>query len=502
MTPTIRTALISWRPWLAPLQGKLIERLSREGAAVHVVTTQQRSAEAIRSMVPGGMLASVTPTQVLYDIARQPVTNEAVEIERATRNERWLGMTYGELAVSDRHLGRGFAIGGPRFPRSTASQCTYGQFLAAVSGQIELWQKHLSTIRPDVVIDATTWLDAVARRLGIPVRITCSSRHKNLFYWAHDGLFRSPAIAAAYETAHAPRAQQDGTDYELPVQVQHSMASYWKTASRNAQVVPALRRSASILAASAKDLVRGHSASIYSLSDTLAHTWRRRRQVRFNISSAVQPLAALEGGRFVYFPLATEPEVSLQVLSPEYFFQLEAISLISRDLPAGVRLAVKEHFAACGARSEVFYEQVLGFKNVVLLDIREKGINVCRRADATITISGSAGFEAAALGKPVITLGRNNIFDFLPHVRIVRDPTEMKQALHDALNGSLADQQAAQRGQRFIRAMEAISFDLGGYTPFERSTVSDASADAAYSRLLDTLLQGASATEPRTLATG
>ena len=67
-------------------------------------------------------------------------------------------------------------------------------------------------------------------------------------------------------------------------------------------------------------------------------------------------------------------------MSPEYFYQLSCIAALSRDLPAGAILVVKETLAATGRRPRDFYAQIKEFKNVVMLDIRELGLEVVRAA--------------------------------------------------------------------------------------------------------------------------
>ena len=92
------------------------------------------------------------------------------------------------------------------------------------------------------------------------------------------------------------------------------------------------------------------------------------------MSSDLPSLEDLEGKRFIFFPLSTEPE-SLQMLSPEYFYQLAFITSIARDLPVGVYLVVKEHLAAVGRRPKDFYGQIMEFKNVIVANIQEDGMS-------------------------------------------------------------------------------------------------------------------------------
>ena len=90
----------------------------------------------------------------------------------------------------------------------------------------------------------------------------------------------------------------------------------------------------------------------------------------------------------MFFPLHAEPESSLQVASPECLVQLSTITSLARDLPAGYYLAVKETYQTYGRRPSNFYDQIREFKNVVLLDMLELGLEVARRAEAVATITG------------------------------------------------------------------------------------------------------------------
>ena len=66
----------------------------------------------------------------------------------------------------------------------------------------------------------------------------------------------------------------------------------------------------------------------------------------------------------MFFPMVAEPEVALHGTAQDFFFQLSAINMISRDLPADYILLVKEHLLAVGRRPDNFYEQIHDLKNV------------------------------------------------------------------------------------------------------------------------------------------
>ncbi len=174
-------------------------------------------------------------------------------------------------------------------------------------------------------------------------------------------------------------------------------------------------------------------------------------------------LDELHGQPFVFYALQTEPESSIGGLSPEFVFQHPAIIAASRDLPAGNILAVKEVYFAVGRRSPVFYDQVESLKNTRFVDLRENGVDVVRQSRAVVTINGTVGFEAAVMGKPVIALGRHNIYGFLPHVRTVTDIGDLRSHLAWALSDDFDAKKAKRDGARFLRAVIERSFDLGRY---------------------------------------
>ena len=172
------------------------------------------------------------------------------------------------------------------------------------------------------------------------------------------------------------------------------------------------------------------------------------------------PLSSLRGTPFVYFPLQEEPEVVLTVGAPEYTYQLGAIASLARDLPAGAYLAVKETPYAFGRRGDNFYDQICEFKNVVWLDVAESGVNVIREATAVATISGTGGFEGALMGKPIISFGRHNFWNFIPHVSVVRDEAQISGLLLKALSSTTAKEDDITNGARAMQAIIDCSFDL------------------------------------------
>ena len=116
--------------------------------------------------------------------------------------------------------------------------------------------------------------------------------------------------------------------------------------------------------------------------------------------------------KYIFFPLQTEPEISVSGIANDFFFQLSAINLIARDLPANYRIIVKEHLLAIGRRPTNFYGQIRSLKNVLIADPTEHGVDYVKRSVVVAGLTGTSSWEAAVMGIPVISFSKNNAYNF------------------------------------------------------------------------------------------
>jgi capsular polysaccharide biosynthesis protein len=129
--------------------------------------------------------------------------------------------------------------------------------------------------------------------------------------------------------------------------------------------------------------------------------------------------------RYVFYPLHTEPEVSLLVYGRPFLNQIEVIRQIAISLPIDVHLVVKEHPWMVGKRTYSSYAKLLNIPRVHLAR-PETAARVLISGSALVTvITGSAGLEAAILRKPVITFG-DCAFNALPST-IVRRCSDLRE---------------------------------------------------------------------------
>ena len=393
--------------------------------------------------------------------------------ERARELEIWLGATINTLAVGDRHLGRGYALAGFNHPRSRQSEGTsYAQMVAGFVALIEFWRKEFETKAPTLVLNCGKVAALVCRKMGIPYRALTGSRYKNFHQWVHNEFFENPLLESRFRQLSKANVKTIEAPY-------HSHMTLRRSFVHNVSMLGVADQVKTSLLQHLSRRIRGNAklAGYYPTED-IGYIWRRRRDMR-RLKRLSKPLSTLEGRRFIYYPLHTEPETALQILSPEYFYQLSCIAALSRDLPAGVMLAVKETYEAIGRRPADFYRQIAEFKNVLILDMMELGLEVARRADGVATITGTGGFEGAVMGKPVITFGRHNQYNFLPHVSVITDEIELKDALRAALDHRANEQDAKVNGARFLQAVCEEFFDLGNYDYIHLDRFDRAIADEA-----------------------
>ena len=115
---------------------------------------------------------------------------------------------------------------------------------------------------------------------------------------------------------------------------------------------------------------------------------------------------------YLLFPLHTLPESSTLTLSKEYY-EADLIRFISKEMPAGMLLLVKENPNMIGERFWSFYQEIDKLPNVVLLDPIVSTQKTIKMSKGVVGISGTALLEAIFRGKPIHCFGNP---EFLPIV--------------------------------------------------------------------------------------
>jgi hypothetical protein len=475
-------------PWYRYFFARLAVRLKRDyGSVVHIYVPTQAAADLFRSVdtEKGFDEISVLPNSVTLEMPE--VKDEQEVIARAQSYERKYNVRYNLLISTDRLYGLGYALGGYHHPRSRQSKdSTYFQAVQVYNTLFDVWERAFESHRLTMIMEASPVQAVIARHYGAAIRSPTPSRVRNLYYWTTDEFGFADSVKRLFESSEPLLSVTDVV--EAPFQG----ALFNKEAERRFSALGVARE---VYVQSRNHLMWRmtgyHKGKVYKFRDQVALAFRRRRDFKKVTGPRSVKLADLGNAPYVFYALHVEPELWFQARSPEYTYQLAAIASISRDLPAGVMLVVKEHLPGVGRRPDVFYEQITELKNVRLLDVLEPGLGAVRGARAVVTICGTVGQEAAIAGKPVVALGRHNLYNILSNVRVVTREEDLAPALEWALSGEHEEAEAIREGNRFLGAIEAASFDMETFTYKDPSSFSDRAVEAACRRLLESGESGA-----------
>jgi hypothetical protein len=116
--------------------------------------------------------------------------------------------------------------------------------------------------------------------------------------------------------------------------------------------------------------------------------------------------------KFVYLPLHYQPEMTSNPSGDIFVDQLLCVDVLSSNLPDDYHIYIKEHPSQFlphteghTSRLKEFYDDLLLYKNVRLMPLNSNPFELTKRAKAVATITGTAGWEAMVLKKPVIIFG-------------------------------------------------------------------------------------------------
>jgi hypothetical protein len=366
---------------------------------------------------------------------------------------------------------------------------THDQLLAIAGETVATLEATFDTLRPDVLLSFTpvsfgeylAW--AVARARGIPTLYFGPTKIKNRMLWA-DNFFGQPArLLSRYEALRGRRVESPALDearaylatvkrgsaeYEgmIPVPVKGARTAVPQR--RRPAIVPRLARlvrsELEYLATARNDNhVRGLLAPLWHARVVIPararlHSLRLQRHY-------VRDLAERD---YAFFPLNSEPEISLSIHSKAFVNQIEAVRAIARSLPIGMELLVKEHPRSIGYRSVGYYEKLLRIPNVRLVAPDVESAAVVQHARIVITLWSFVGFEAAIKGRPAIVLGTPS-FTCLPEtmIRSVSDINTLGRHVGELLASYQYDEHAL---ESFVAANIDCSIPFDFYTIFLNKT--------------------------------
>lgn len=181
-----------------------------------------------------------------------------------------------------------------------------------------------------------------------------------------------------------------------------------------------------------------------------------RKRLTRNLFGSPDP--DLIPSRSVFFAIHYQPEQSTLAQGIWHVNQVALVENISKSLPLGYTLVVKEHSWGRGNRPRWQYEHLAGFYNVVFCDASAK--EIIKRVDAVVAVSGTVAMEALVFDKPTVLLGRNffEFCDLLYRVPVIND-------LPEVLAKILVDGDYIKQPDRGVRLHRFLMAYLDGLVP-------------------------------------
>lgn len=465
----------------------VVRRLKREaGCTVHFYCNGPEQVEFYRTNVEPGLLDSVQDGGWLLNAATEEPSDPTATLERARELETLIGRPLSRLTTANRHLGRGFSPGGLRHPRSfTSRTATRSSIMGGYVRILDFYLKEFKEKGIQLAVNPYKEAAVICNALSIPYRLMAGSRFHNYHYWAWNEHYETPLFHARYKALSNAGAE--------PV---HDLMRPYDAhlANRNAflksrTLAKTVKQSARLAAQRAYWRLRGYEKGRrgYDAIEMSLLPFRQYAEFKKVSSFATTSLSELQGRPFIFFPLHIEPEAALQIVSPEYLLQLNAITSLARELPSGVTLAVKEAFGVIGRRTPAFYEQILEHKNVTFLRTDELGLDCVKQSIGVATISGSAGLEACVSGRPVVSFGRHNIYNDLESVCVVKDEATLYPILKRIADGGYDAERVRREGRLFLDAIVAESFDMRGYDYKNMRSYSQVSVEECFRMLVESV---------------
>jgi hypothetical protein len=181
------------------------------------------------------------------------------------------------------------------------------------------------------------------------------------------------------------------------------------------------------------------------------------RNLRYNFLNRISISNIPTNEKFIYFTLHSEPERALLFPAPFYMNQLSVIQNISKSIPIGYKLYVKEHPTQriFGWREKNWYKELTRFPNVKIIHPNVSNEELLKKCSLVISIGGTAGLEGSFFNKPSIVFA-DVIYSMIKSVIKIENVSELPKIIRS----SLKIQVDINDLNKYIQTIENISFQI------------------------------------------
>jgi hypothetical protein len=318
---------------------------------------------------------------------------------------------------------------------------------------LKLWGVFLTMYKPDIVIgpivphrayDYPLYL--LCKKMSIPIIFFKNSAFMGRFFWAQDIYSISKSISRNYkkykessltENDILSELNNDILDGYYAVQGDYSEAEpgymkRHKLREKQESSFFGLAQRLFKLIYQNKEKYLGEDACLFkgipsyykeknksieeSCLSLFAHIRRKRKGVKMK-KKLLKHYSSLTSqpnfnDEYVYLPLHYQPEMTSSPSGDIFVDQLLCVDVLVSNLPRNFKIYVKEHPSQFRVHTEghtsrikEFYNDLLRYRSVKLLSTDSDPFLLTKNAKAVATITGTAGWEAMVLQKPVLVFG-------------------------------------------------------------------------------------------------
>lgn len=161
-----------------------------------------------------------------------------------------------------------------------------------------------------------------------------------------------------------------------------------------------------------------------------------------NTKKYSQPFKGYKDKKYIYFALHVDPEASTLICAPYHANQTAVIEALSKSIPLSTTLLVKEHPIMVGKRPKGFYKKIAEMPNVALIDYDEDSRQIIQNSSLVATITGTVGWEAMTLQKPLLLMGVTPYMEVGEGFVFCQDYAKLGEAVVEALDAAPASDEA------------------------------------------------------------
>lgn len=375
--------------------------------------------------------------------ALDPADHELADWAKRCREiESNTGVSLIEAIRGDRHIGLGYNAN-IWFPSSKFGRSTnYVRSVAMTCAVAEVLRQRIAADRPIGLFGisgsfAGLVLWKLAEAAGVPCASLTMARSGRAMMLTENLAQWPVGFRAHYEAALRETSCQEASWMETPHRAQANMAGISDRTK--------LTFLAHSIFITVKDIIarririRFGIYGGYSIKEQLYLVIERWANSRRALSTASTVDAIPLGQPLVFVPLHVDPESTLMVESAPFDNQWVMVDWISKSVPLGWLVVVKDHPSATAPIRSWFWKALRRRPNVVVAGRFEDSTPIVQRSQAVATINGSLGLQAASIGKPVISFQPGYLGSIMDHVIVARDLTETRRFFQRLIDGDMPD---------------------------------------------------------------